>query len=215
MWHTLRNILLGLILTLVWHWMPFFTVHFPGPVLVQPTARRIMWHAHTYSYKQCRHTVRICRLVSKVESGTYGMIINLDSLAVAGLPPASHYSLTLFASLTLGWTALKIWSEVSTNFFAFPDWQMLTIWSTKTTKKKHINKHETPHVIPSLQRRLSTKILPQNNHPILSRLFSPSKYLCCRLEWASWPVRREVKVEGDGINASRCHEVWSPWRQTF
>lgn len=171
MWHTLRNTLLGSILTLVWHWMPFFTVHFPGPVLVQPTARRIMWHAHTYSYKQCRHTVRICRLVSKVESGTYGTIINLDSLAVAGLPPASHYSLTLFASLTLGWTALKIWSEVSTNFFAFPDWQMLTIWSTKTKKtyKQTWNPSCNPFLTaPSFNQNTSTEQSPNSQPSVLS-----------------------------------------------
>lgn len=82
-------------------------------------------------------------------------------------------------------------------------------------QQKQKNKHETPHVIPSLQRLLSTKMLPKNNHPLLNCLFSlfTSKYLYCWLEWASWPRRREVKVEGDGINASRCHKVWSLWRQ--
>lgn len=81
----------------------FFTVCFPGPALVLPIARRVNvtppMYVHTHSsHKQCgtvqAHThcffFFFFRLVCKVESSTYGTIINLDSSSVAVPPPASH-----------------------------------------------------------------------------------------------------------------------------
>lgn len=60
----------------------------PGATHCQASNAIQPMYTHTRARKN--NSLRISRLVCKVESGTYGTIINLDSFSVAVPPPASH-----------------------------------------------------------------------------------------------------------------------------
>lgn len=109
---------------------------------------RLSTHTHTHAL-QINDTHTLTLFVCKVESTTYGTIMNLDSLSVS--VPASPLSSPLFlllffliithsVCLSNSWMNRppKIWSNVSNNFFSFPDWQMPTIWSKKNIKTNRI-----------------------------------------------------------------------------